>query len=88
MSTPTNPHQGTTPAPQGENRPNPPALPGSEPDPSYPEVPTGIYMPGAALPEEWGKPIDAKTGRVAANALIEEIEDRIAVLKKVIGRIA
>lgn len=74
-------------APQGENRPNPPALPGSEPDPSYPDVPTGSYT-DAALPADWPRNMNPKDARNAANMLLQEIEDRIQILKKVVGRIA
>lgn len=78
-------------APQGENRDNPPPLPGampiSEADPNYPEVPTGIYT-GASLPEDWPRNMNPKDARNATNMLIQEIEDRVQVLKKVVSRIA
>ena len=62
-------------------------MPISEADPNYPDIPTGAYT-DAALPADWPRNMNPKDARNAANMLIQEIEDRMQILKKVVSRIA
>jgi hypothetical protein len=87
-NSPTNPHNTANPPPIGGVNLPPPALPGAvlTPGASAP-APTGGST-GTEMPASWPRAIDPNDAKVAALAMISDMQNTLQILEQIIRRLA